>query len=259
VDRDADDRTDRVPWSLQHRGRCRGARMLGSDPYTESLWSGAKLQRGAELGSLPSIPAATGPSERTWNDGADHSSTRFSACPAASSPANVMPRTPASRRGRVPPPSTRPSRYGSLETSTTAPVLCSRPSAPVQRRPSPSPPGPRTVGTVSASAGGSKPRTDRFEKCYFVGTDRTAASVAGGLPWRARHCSNRTDKSGANSRPTTRTRRPAPRRSSPPWQGAPAPLGPRASRSPAPPRGAPPRARPRRSLGRTWPLRRCLR
>ena len=45
-----------------------------------------------------------------------------------------MPRTPASRRGRVPDASTRPSRYGSLETSTTAPVSCSTPSAPVQRR-----------------------------------------------------------------------------------------------------------------------------
>ena len=61
-----------------------------------------------------------------------------------------MPSTPASRRGRVPEAIARPSRYGSFETSTTALVLCSRPSAPVKRRSSASPLGPSTVGIVSA-------------------------------------------------------------------------------------------------------------
>ena len=62
----------------------------------------AKRKGGSSLRASPSMPAATGPSERTSNDGADHCCTRFAPSLAAPAPMTVMPSTPASRRGRVP-------------------------------------------------------------------------------------------------------------------------------------------------------------
>ena len=133
----------------RRRGRLRGSRptgfparsRMGRHPGVAERSARAapagglrSCKGGSSLSASPSMPAATGPSERTSNDGADHCSTRLSPSLAAPAPRTAMPSTPASRRGRVPEAIARPSRYGSLETSTTALVLRSRPSAPVKRR-----------------------------------------------------------------------------------------------------------------------------
>ncbi len=110
-----------------------------------------KRSGGSSFIASPSIPAGTMPSASTSNSGADHSF--FVGAPGRPPrlrpDATATPSRPSSILGRVPEPTARPSRYRLLETRMIAPVECSGPSGPLQRRSRPPPSGPSASGKVS--------------------------------------------------------------------------------------------------------------
>ncbi len=100
--RDVGDRTDRAPRAFGHGGRGGAPGCCGAI-RTRRAWGLVRNRSGgSSFRASPSIPAATGLSERTSNDAADHCCTRFSPSRPALAPRAVMPSMPASRRGRAP-------------------------------------------------------------------------------------------------------------------------------------------------------------